>query len=203
MAPDDDRSVESDVTDLEGESDDAPEHDTTPASSSASWGWRRPVLLALAIVVADQITKHWALNRLSDDRVIDVVWTLRFNLAFNRGMAFSQGQGLGPLIAVAATLIIVWLLVSLRTMGGRWNTFGIGCVIGGAAGNLIDRAFRQEAWLRGAVVDFVDFQWFPIFNIADMAINIGAAALILNAILSARRAARADTGMIESAGEST
>ena len=71
------------------------------------------------------------------------------------------------------------------------NTFGIGCVIGGAVGNLIDRAFRQEAWLRGAVVDFIDFQWFPIFNIADMAINVGAAALILNAVLSARRASRA------------
>jgi len=203
VAPDDDRSVESDVTHLEGDSDDALEHDTTPASGIAGWAWRTPVLLALAIVVADQVTKHWALNRLSDDRVIDVVWTLRFNLAFNRGMAFSQGQGLGPLIAVAATLIIVWLLVSLRTMGGRWNTFGIGCVIGGAAGNLVDRAFRQEAWLRGAVVDFVDFQWFPIFNIADMAINIGAAALILNAVLSARWAARVDAGAIESAGEST
>ena len=83
--------------------------------------------------------------------------------------------------------MIVWLLVSLRTSGGPLNTFGIGCVIGGAAGNLIDRAFRQEAWLRGSVVDFIDFQWFPIFNIADIAINVGAAALILNAVLAARR----------------
>jgi signal peptidase II len=87
-----------------------------------------------------------------------------------------------------ATLVIVWLLVSLRSAGGGLNTFGIGCVIGGAAGNLIDRAFRQEAWLRGAVVDFIDLQWFPIFNIADMAINIGAGALILNAILGSLRA---------------
>jgi signal peptidase II len=140
-------------------------------------------LLALGIVLADQLTKHWAVNRLTDDRVIDVIWTLQFNLAFNSGMAFSRGQGMGPLIAVAATVVIVWLLVSLRGAGGRLNTFGIGCVIGGAAGNLVDRAFRQEAWLRGAVVDFIDFQWFPIFNIADMAINVGAAALILNAVL--------------------
>lgn len=199
MAPDDDRSVESDVPDLDGASDDGPELDPEMTPSRVNWSWRTPVLLATAIVVADQITKHWALNRLSDDRVIDVVWTLRFNLAFNRGMAFSQGQGLGPLIAVAATVVIVWLLVSLRTMGGRWNTFGIGCVIGGAAGNLVDRAFRQEAWLRGAVVDFIDFQWFPIFNIADMAINVGAAALILNAVLSARRATRFDAaGMVDS-----
>lgn len=148
------------------------------------------MLLALGVVVADQFSKHWALNRLGDDRTIDLIGSLRFNLAFNRGMAFSQGQGLGPLIAVVATVVIVWLLVSLRTAGGRLNTFGIGAVIGGAAGNLIDRAFRQEAWLRGAVVDFIDLQWFPIFNIADMAINIGAGALILNAVLSARRANR-------------
>jgi len=94
---------------------------------------------------------------------------------------------MGSLIAVVATLVIVWLLVSLRTVGGRLNTFGIGCVIGGAAGNLVDRAFRQEAWLRGSVVDFIDLQWFPIFNIADMAINVGAAALILNALLTSRR----------------
>ena len=157
-------------------------------SASPARTWRAPLVLALGVVVVDQVTKHWALNRLSGDRVIDVIGSLRFNLAFNKGMAFSQGQGLGPLIAVAATLIIVWLLVSLRSAGGGLNTFGIGCVIGGAAGNLIDRAFRQEAWLRGAVVDFVDLQWFPIFNIADMAINIGAGALILNAILGSLRA---------------
>lgn len=148
--------------------------------------WRAPVLLALALVVADQASKHWAVNELTDNRTIDVVWTLQFNLAFNSGMAFSRGQGMGPVIAVVATLVIVWLLMSLRGVGGRLATFGMGCVIGGAAGNLIDRIFRGDAWLRGAVVDFIDFQWFPIFNIADMAINVGAGALILNAILSSR-----------------
>ena len=159
-----------------------------PDSDSRVNSWRAPALLALGVVVADQASKHWALNRLSGDRTIDLIGSLRFNLAFNKGMAFSQAQGLGPLIAVVATIVIVWLLVSLRTAGGRLNVFGIGCVIGGAAGNLIDRALRQEAWLRGAVVDFIDLQWFPIFNVADMAINIGAASLILNAVLSARRA---------------
>lgn len=148
--------------------------------------WRAPVLLALALVVADQASKHWAVNELTDNRTIDVVWTLQFNLAFNSGMAFSRGQGMGPVIAVVATLVIVWLLMSLRGIGGRLATFGMGCVIGGAAGNLVDRAFRGDAWLRGAVVDFIDFQWFPIFNIADMAINVGAGALILNAVLSSR-----------------
>ncbi|NND74425.1 MAG: signal peptidase II [Ilumatobacter sp.] len=161
---------------------------TTPAPA----GWRAPVAVAAAVVVVDQITKHWAVTGLGDDRVIDVVWTLRFNLAFNSGMAFSRGTGLGPLIAVIATVVIVWLLVSLRTGSGRLSNTGIGLVIGGAAGNLVDRVFRGEAWLRGAVVDFIDFQWFPIFNVADIAINVGAAMLILNTVVAARRAPTED-----------
>ena len=58
------------------------------------------VALAIAAVVLllDQLTKHWAVNALADDRIIDVVGSLRWNLAFNRGMAFSQGAGLGPII---------------------------------------------------------------------------------------------------------
>ena len=158
-------------------------------------------MLAFGVVLADLLTKHWALNRLSDNRTIDVVGSLRFNLAFNNGMAFSQGQGLGPLIAVIATLVIVWLLISLRSVSSGLNTFGMGLLIGGAAGNLIDRAFRQDAWFRGAVVDFIDLQWFPIFNIADMAINVGAASLILNAILSARRAKQ--EAALQTAGATT
>lgn len=149
--------------------------------------WRAPVLLALVVVALDQWTKHWAVTELGTDREIEVFWTLQFNLAFNSGMAFSRGEGFGPIIAVVATAVIVWLLISLRTESSRLSTIGMGLVIGGAAGNLIDRLFRGEAWLRGAVVDFIDFQWFPIFNIADMAINIGAGLLILNTILVSRR----------------
>ena len=149
--------------------------------------WRAPVAIALAVIVADQLTKHWAVTSLGTDREIDLFWTLRFNLAFNNGMAFGQGQGFGPVIAVIATLVIVYLLVSLRTEASRMSTIGMGLLIGGAAGNLIDRLFRSDdGFLQGAVVDFIDLQWFPIFNIADMAIYIGEAVLILNSILSAR-----------------
>jgi len=56
---------------------------------------RRPWLVIAAIVIADQLTKHWALNRLSGGRTIDLVGSLRFNLAFNKGMAFSQATGAG------------------------------------------------------------------------------------------------------------
>jgi signal peptidase II len=148
--------------------------------------WRVPVAIAAGVVVVDQLTKHWAVTGLGADRTIDVIWTLRFNLAFNNGMAFGQARGFGPVIAVVATLVIVFLLVSLRDQTSRLSTLGMGLLIGGAAGNLIDRLFRGDAWLNGAVVDFIDFQWFPIFNIADMAINVGAATLILGSVLSAR-----------------
>ena len=148
--------------------------------------WKAPIIIAVVVVLLDQITKHWAVNTLADGDPIEVLWTLQFNLAFNSGMAFSRASGLGPVIAVVATIVIVWLLASLRGANTRLGAIGMGCVIGGAAGNLIDRMFRGEAWLRGSVVDFIDFQWFPIFNIADIAINVGAAVLLLNAVLVGR-----------------
>lgn len=153
---------------------------------SRSGGWRLPVAIALGVVIADQWTKHWAVTSLGPQRVIELFWTLQFNLAFNNGMAFGQGRGFGPVIGVVATLVIVYLLISLRNESSRMSMIGMGLVIGGAAGNLVDRLFRGDAWLNGAVVDFIDFQWFPIFNIADIAVNLGAALLILSSIITSR-----------------
>ncbi len=155
--------------------------------------WRAPIAIALGIIAVDQLTKHWAVTSLGTDREIDLFWTLRFNLAFNNGMAFGQAQGFGPVIAVIATIVIVYLLITLRTEASRMSTIGMGLLIGGAAGNLIDRLLRgDDGFLQGSVVDFIDFQWFPIFNVADMAVNVGAGLLILNSILSARAGAHAD-----------
>lgn len=158
-------------------------------STAPTGALRVSVAIAAVIIVVDQLTKQWALTALADGRTIDVIWTLRFNLVFNRGMAFSQGQGLGPIIGLLALAVVVILLVSLRKGAGPWGTVGVGLVVGGALGNVIDRLFREEGWFRGAVVDFIDFQWFPVFNIADMAINIGAGVLIVGTLLGSRRAA--------------
>lgn len=146
---------------------------------------RGSLLIAAAIVAVDQLTKQWALSALADGP-IDVVWTLRFNLVFNRGMAFSQGEGLGPIIGVLALVIVAALLVSLRKGTGVLGTIGVGLVVGGALGNVVDRLFRSPGWFRGAVVDFVDFQWFPVFNVADAAINVGAGMLIVGTFLASR-----------------
>ncbi|PIE31226.1 MAG: signal peptidase II [Ilumatobacter coccineus] len=136
------------------------------------WGW-----VALLTVVADLVSKQWAVNALVD-RDIDLVWTLRLNLSFNTGMAFGQGQAFGPIIAAIAMIVIVVLVTTKRPSGGGLDV-ATGLIVGGAIGNLIDRLFRSPGWFRGAVVDFIDFQWFPIFNIADMGITIGGALLVL------------------------
>lgn len=141
-------------------------------------GWA-PV--TAGIVVVDQLTKSWAVDALVD-RDIDLFWTLRLNLSFNRGMAFGVGNSAGPIIGAVAMLVVVGLLLGIRRQPGRLADLAVGMIIGGAIGNIIDRLFRQEGWLRGGVVDFIDFQWFPIFNVADMGITIGGALLVLSSI---------------------
>ncbi|MFZ9401304.1 MAG: signal peptidase II [Ilumatobacteraceae bacterium] len=79
---------------------------------------------------------------------------------------------------VVVIVIVLWLRRSATGLAA----VAAGMIVGGAIGNLIDRLLRGEAWLRGAVVDFIDLQWFPIFNIADSAITVGAALMIVASI---------------------
>jgi signal peptidase II len=144
------------------------------------------VAVAAAVVAIDQITKSWAVNGL-DDHNIDVVWTLRLHLTFNGGMAFSQGRGWGPVISVVALVVVVILLASLRKGGSTLSAVAVGLVVGGAAGNVIDRLFRSgSGFLGGEVVDFIDFQWWPVFNVADACIVIGGILLLVTSYASAR-----------------
>ncbi|MFM2181298.1 MAG: signal peptidase [Actinomycetota bacterium] len=143
---------------------------------------RRLWSLIAAIVVFDQLTKHWALNRLSEGRTIDIVGSLRFNLAFNKGMAFSQATGAGPVIGGIAFIVVIVVVLWMRRQAQGLAALAAGLIVGGAAGNLVDRLFRGDAWLRGAVVDFIDLQWWPVFNIADSAITIGAVLMIVASV---------------------
>lgn len=152
--------------------------------------------VAVAIVVVDQLTKHWAVNALVD-RDIDVFWTLRFNLSYNTGMAFSRGENFGPVIGVIALGVVVALLLSLKRQPGRLTDISVGMIIGGAVGNVIDRLFRQSGWLRGGVVDFIDFQWFPIFNVADIGVTVGGALLVIASWLVGRSPASAEPDAAE------
>ena len=139
-------------------------------------GWT--AVVAIGIVLVDQLTKTWALARLRDGP-LHLLWTLRLNLSFNPGLAFSQGRGLTPLITVAALALVGVLLALARKVRGTGSAIGLGLLLGGACGNLADRLFRDHG---GAVIDFIDLQWWPIFNVADMAITLGAVLLLLTGL---------------------
>jgi signal peptidase II len=141
---------------------------------------RRPLLALVATVAAlavalDQVTKTWAVTTL-DDGAIDVVWTLRFNLTFNSGLSFGQGRGLTGYITILAVVLVGGLLWWSRNVTSTAMATAFGLLLGGACGNLADRLFRAH---EGAVVDFIDFQWWPVFNVADIAVFTGAALLVL------------------------
>ena len=144
-----------------------------PPASSAS-GYSIAGAAAAAVVALDQLTKAWAVDALEGGRVIDVVSTLRLRLTFNEGAAFSIGGGSGGLLAVFGLAIVAFVYRSVLRWPGRLPPFALGCVVGGAVGNLVDRVARD-----GAVVDFIDLQWWPLFNVADIGISLGAIALVL------------------------
>jgi signal peptidase II len=133
-------------------------------------------LVAVAVVAVDQWTKTLAERHLADGPV-HVWWTLRLNLSYNSGAAFGLGRGATPVILALGVVVLVLLLGFGRVaMAQTFGAVALGLVIGGAVGNLADRLVRDNG---GAVIDFVDLQWWPIFNVADAAITVGAGLLVL------------------------
>lgn len=144
--------------------------------------------IAAVVVVLDQVTKHWAVTSLPGRPPVHVLWTLQWNLSFNSGMAFSKGQGFGVVIGVVAVVIAGYIGWLVRRSTSAAATVAAGLVMGGALGNVVDRLFRGDGWMRGSVVDFIDFQWFPIFNVADMAVNVGGAVFVVWSLIGAAKA---------------
>jgi signal peptidase II len=149
--------------------------------------------LALALFIADQFTKSLILDAYSGLGQGTYV-TSFFNIvrAHNLGAAFSflasesgWQRWFFTGVGVTAALFIVWMLRSHA--GQKLFSFALACILSGALGNVIDRIRH------GYVVDFLDFHYggwhFPAFNVADSAITIGAACLILDELLRMRRAA--------------
>lgn len=140
---------------------------------------RRLFLIAILVVVADQVTKSMIVSSLSDGHVVHIVWTLQLSLGYNSGVAFSQGQGLGPIVGVVAIVAIALLFRAMVRATTSLSALGLCLITSGAIGNVCDRVFRGNGWLHGRVVDFIDLQWFPAFNVADAAITVGAGLLIV------------------------
>src|SRR5512143_3806416 len=100
---------------------------------------RFPIITAVivpVVVAADQLTKRWAVSSLSGRPPRHVIWTLQWNLTRNSGMAFSKGQGIGPLIGVVAMVVVLWLAWTSRKLTGVLPAVAAGLVAGGAIGNL-------------------------------------------------------------------
>jgi len=140
--------------------------------------WKASAVVGATVLVVDQLTKWWASEVLAD-QTIDIFWTLRLRLVFNTGAAFSRGEGLGPILAVLVLLVIVFLVCQGAATVDPVARVAVGAIVGGAIGNLSDRAFRDDAgFLGGAVVDFVDLQWWPVFNLADATIVMAGGLVV-------------------------
>jgi len=162
--------------------------DSTAPVRRAGGVSRGLLLLAVAgaVVAVDQGTKSWAQTALADGERRHVVATLYLVLTYNRGAAFSLGRGAAPLveaIAIALAVIVLWLSGRLAHAGGNLAALvGLGMVAGGALSNLGDRFIRHN---HGAVIDFVQLvSWWPVFNLADAAITVGAVTVAVHLVVS-------------------
>ncbi len=136
-------------------------------------GWARAAATVVVVVAADQLTKLLADGRIARGDSINVFFGLDLTNTRNRGVAFGflEGRGgvVGLLIGVALLALVVWFALNATR---AWLWLPVGLLLGGAIGNLIDRA-RE-----GAVIDFIDPVAWPAFNLADMCIVFGVLALL-------------------------
>jgi signal peptidase II len=148
---------------------------------------------AVSVVIGlDQLTKQLARWGL-DDGPVHLVGSLRLVLAFNDGAAFSLLSGRTTGIALLALAVSAALAVLGLRAEHRGPAVGYGVVLGGAAGNLVDRLLRQgDGLLGGRVVDFVDLGWWPVFNVADVSLWVGIGILL---VASLREERGADAGV--------
>jgi signal peptidase II len=137
------------------------------------------LVVVLAVVGLDQVTKVWAVAALADGPVSILGATVELALSRNTGGAFSVLSGLTPLLAVLAVVVAVVLVRVIRRSTDPILVLALALVLGGALGNLIDRLVRAPGFLRGAVIDFISIAAWPTFNVADSAITIGALSLVI------------------------
>lgn len=146
---------------------------------------RRPtavgLLAAAAVLGADQGSK-WLVRRAGAALPLDVAWGVSVREVYNPGVSFGRLREAGDALVAAVGVLAAALAVALVAAPPRYR-LGVGVLLGGALGNLVDRARF------GAVLDFIDVPWWPTFNVADAAIVAGVALVALE-VLRERRAAR-------------
>jgi signal peptidase II len=139
---------------------------------------RRPPAIALALIagilILDQVTKAFVVANI-DRLPADVIGGIRLEFVRNTGVSFSLFQGRGWLVTLLVCLVVAVVLVLFLTMPRRYS-IPLAVLLGGSLANLVDR-FRY-----GYVVDFVALWWWPRFNVADLAIILGASLTVLTVV---------------------
>jgi signal peptidase II len=156
--------------------------------SSSAFGSRKIVLLTATIVVLlDQISKYFVVQNIENQPRIALIQDLfgdgapwvSLYVTRNTGAAFSFGSGATLIFSFLAVFVIGLIFTLSARFTNRYWLITLGLMMGGAAGNLVDRIFRDPAIFQGGVVDFIAVEKFAIFNIADIAITTAAIAIAL------------------------
>nr|WP_206037949.1 signal peptidase II [Rhodococcus sp. HNM0569] len=152
-----------------------------PEQAASPGRTRMPALVVTAalILVADLLTKIVVVATIEPGNPVYLIgdW-LRLTLVRNPGAAFSMATGMTWLLTLVAVGVVVAVVRMGRRLRSGWWALGLGLVLGGALGNLVDRFFRAPGVMQGHVVDFVAVGWWPVFNVADSAIVCGAVLLV-------------------------
>jgi len=140
--------------------------------------------IAVVVVAIDQLTKWWAEQALAGKPAVEVYGDiLRLTFIRNPGGAFSIGTGqtwLFTAVAVVVAIVIVWYS---RRVTSVWWAGALGVLLGGALGNLVDRIIQPPGLGQGHVVDFIWLPYWPVFNVADMAVVSGAITVVVLSLM--------------------
>jgi signal peptidase II len=149
-----------------------------PDAGSSRASHRRRLALTLmvsgVVIVADQVTKSLAVADLH--RPVHLIGPFGLSLGYNSGSAFSLFTGRAAVLGPVGGLLVVALLWLAWRAGTAAMAVSLGLVLGGAMGNLADRAFRGHG---GGVVDFITLSHWPTFNVADASITVGVVLVAL------------------------
>jgi signal peptidase II len=142
--------------------------------------------VAVAAILADQLTKHIVASRVAFGDSLHVVGPFSIRHVQNTGIAFGLFAGATSLVVALTAGAVIWMLVYFARSGARHPVLpvALGLVIGGSVSNLVDRIRL------GHVTDFLSIRWWPAFNLADSFIVIGVAMLLGALLLADRTAAR-------------
>ncbi|MFL6023551.1 MAG: signal peptidase II [Marmoricola sp.] len=167
--------------------------DERPVSGPTGHRSRLGLILAVAAAawLLDIVTKVIVVHQLGDEPVKVVGSLLQLHLTRNAGAAFSTGTSLTAAIAVFGCFAFLGVCWLTRRVGSTVWAWAFGLLLAGIGGNLTDRFFRSPGPLRGHVIDFLELPHWPIFNVADVCINVAAALIVLQSVrgvgLSGRR----------------